>query len=95
MGENGSSEPNSDILERLTLSIQSRLDIDRERQTIERDNQKKETINRRRCSHQGEQDNDNIEKNLNTLPCDLFTVVANAGLTGNCLLLHSNGNSPD
>ena len=35
MGENGSSEPNSDILECLTLSIQSRLDIDRERQTIE------------------------------------------------------------
>ena len=30
MGEDRSSEPNSDILECLTLSIQSRLDIDRE-----------------------------------------------------------------
>ena len=39
MGENGSSEPNSDILECLTLSIQCRLDINRERQIIERDNQ--------------------------------------------------------
>ena len=39
MGENGSSEPNSDVLECLTLSIQSRLDIDRERQSKDRDNQ--------------------------------------------------------
>ena len=42
MGENRSSEPNSNILECLTLSIQCRLDINRERQmkrqSIERDN---------------------------------------------------------
>ena len=44
VGENWSSEPNSDILERLTLSIQSRLDIDRERQ-INRKRQSKERYN--------------------------------------------------
>ena len=43
MGENGSSEPNSDVLQCLSLSIQRRLDINREkevnRQSTERDNQ--------------------------------------------------------
>ena len=43
MGENGSSEPNSNVLQCLTLSIQRRLDINREkevnRQSTERDNQ--------------------------------------------------------
>ena len=39
MGENGSSEPNSDVIQCFTLSIQSRLDIDRERQSKDRDNQ--------------------------------------------------------
>ena len=39
MGEYWSSEPDSNVLECLTLSIQSRLDIDKERQSIERDNQ--------------------------------------------------------
>ena len=54
VSEYGSSEPNSDVFERLTLSIQRRLDINREkevnRQSTERDNQQKETINRKRQS---------------------------------------------
>ena len=43
MGENGSSEPNPDVLECLTLLKQRRLDFNREkevnRQSTERDNQ--------------------------------------------------------
>ena len=29
----------------------------------------------------------------NNVPCDLLMVIAKAGLTGNCLLCHSKGNS--
>ena len=43
VGENGSSQPNPDVLECLTLSIQRRLNINREkevnRQSTEKDNQ--------------------------------------------------------